>query len=181
MPANNNPFAPKQYQKQYPTQPRRMGFQDVDKEVTATRGVKIKSKASEQAEEEKRAREEYLRSFDERAEQTVKHHNEQGGRAMEAITRFLKMSEDKTLAQNRGTIANDVEREVRQELLQLALDMNNDETEDDNGKGSVVVLSVVTKILMLYRDRMNEMEYEMHQLKRELAKNNSSSPPQQGL
>lgn len=162
-----------------PPQPgQKLGFQDdPNKEVVATRGVKLKNKAAEAKEKEKKEREEYMRKFDERAEQTVKYHQEQGNRAVEVISRFLKMAEDKTLAQNRGGIAEDVEREIRQQLIQLALDMNNDENEDDNGKGSVVVLSVVSKIILLYRDRLNSLEYELQQLRRELKTKESSSPP----
>ena len=66
---------------------------------------------------------------------------------------------------NKGSIANDVEREIRQELIQLALDLNNDEFEEGNGKGSVVVLSAITKVLLQYRDRINQLEFEIHQLK----------------
>lgn len=158
---------------------RKMGFENTEREVVATRGVKLKNKAAEQAEKEKKEKEEYMRKFDDRAEQTVKYHQEQGSRAVESIRRFLKMAEDKTLAVNRGGIANDVEREVRQDLIQLALDLNNDENEEDNGKGSVVVLSVVTKIILMYRDRLNDLEYEMQQLRRELKKRNQSSQTEQ--
>jgi hypothetical protein len=161
---------------------RRVGFSGdggAGREVVAKRGVKLRNKAAEQREEEKRQREEYKRRFDERAEATVKHVNEQGDRAINAISRFLKMTEDRTLAENRGGIANDVEREIRQDLIQLALDMNNDETEEDNGKGSVVVLSVVTKILLVYRDRLNQLEYDNYQLKNELRKIKTSSPEAQ--
>ena len=147
---------------------KRLGFQDTGKEVVATRGVKLKNKAAEQAAEDKRQREEYKRKFDERADQTVQHHSQQGNRAIETISRFMKMTEDKTLVRNKGGIANDVEREIRQDLIQLALDMNNDETEEDNGKGSVVVLSVVTKILLMQRDRINELEYELQQMKKDI-------------
>jgi hypothetical protein len=160
---------------------RRLGFQDVDKEVVATRGVKLKNKSAERKEKEKVEREEYKQKFDERAEKTIQHYNEQNSRAIEIISRFIKMSEDKTLAQNKGGIADDVEREIRQDLIQLALDLNNDENEEDNGKGSVIALSAMTKILLVYRDRLNELEYQLLQLKRELnAKNLSSRPARQG-
>lgn len=157
---------------------RKLGLQNggVGKEVVATRGVKLKNKAAEQRDKEKAEREEYMRKFDEKAEKTIQHHEERGNRAINAISRFIRMSEDKTLAQNRGGIAEDVEREIRQELIQLALDMNNDENEEDNGKGSVVILSVVTKIILTYRDRLNQLEYEMHQLKNALQKREPSSP-----
>lgn len=155
---------------------KKMAFQgSEEKEVVATRGVKLKNKAAEKVAEDKLAREEYMRKFDERADKTIKHYNDQGSRAIEIISRFLKMIEDKTLAQNRGGIANDVEREIRQDLIQLALDMNNDEAEEDNGKGSVVALSAITKVVMLYRDRLNQLEYELSLLKGDLKKKNQSS------
>lgn len=177
MPGNNHRYVDPTVPMSDPN--RRMGFSEsggVGKEVTAKRGVKLRNKAAEQIEEEKRQREEYKRRFDERADATIKHVTEKGDHAVNVISRFLKMTEDRTLSENRGGIANDVEREIRQELIQLALDMNNDETEEDNGKGSVVVLSVVTKILLVFRDRLNRLEYENNQLKNELKKIKTSSP-----
>ena len=163
---------------QPPPQPnQRIGFQDADKEVVATRGVKIKNKSAEKVESEKREREEYKRKFEERAEKTVQYHNDQSNKAVDCISRFLKLAEDKTLPQNRGGIALDVEREIRQDLIQLALDLNNDENEEDNGKGSVVVLSVVSKIILMYRDRLNQLEYELQQVKNELKRRDVSSRP----
>jgi hypothetical protein len=156
----------------------RMGFMPSNKEVTATRGVKIRNKSSIQREQEEKEREEYKAKFEENADKTVQYHNEKSSKAIKIISVYLKMIEDKTLAKNRGSIANDVERENRQNIIQLAIDMNNDENEEDNGKGSIVVLSAVTKILLMQRDRLNELEFEVEQLKRELKKL-SSQPKQQ--
>lgn len=165
-------------------QQQRAGFSGnggVGKEdVVATRGVKIKSKSAQYAEVEKTEREEYKRRFEERAEETIVHRNEQEGQIIETITRFLKVSDDKTLTSNRGHIAVDVEREIRQDLLEVAQEMNNDETVLDNGKGSIVAISVLTKVLMSYRDRLNQLEYELHQIKREQARQKTSSQPKQG-
>jgi hypothetical protein len=155
---------------------KKVAFTDAHtKEVTATRGVKLKNKSAEIREQEKREREAYKARFEENAEKTVKYHENQGNHAVQVIHRYMKMTEDKTLSQNKGSIANDVEREIRQELIQLALDLNNDEFEEDNGKGSVVVLSAVTKVLLQYRDRINQLEFEIHQLKRANQKINASS------
>ena len=153
----------------------RIGFMPTNKEVVATRSVKLKTRAAVQKEQEAKEREEYKERFEENADKTIKYHQDKGSKAIEVISRYLKMAEDKTLVRNRGSIANDVEREIRQQIIQLALDMNNDENEEDNGKGSVVVLSAVTKIILLYRDRLNDLEYEIQQLKRELNKSSSSA------
>jgi len=173
-----NPFAPNGPGLQGPPPNQKMGFMPSDKEIVATRGVKIKTKASVQKEQEAQERDEYKARFDENAENTIKYHDEKSKKAVDIVSRYLKMIEDKTLNRNRGSIANDVEREIRQHIIQLALDMNNDENEEDNGKGSVVVLSVVTKILLMYRDRLNDLEFEVQQLKRELNKLSSQSAQQ---
>ncbi|MCK9567687.1 hypothetical protein M0R72_01900 [Candidatus Pacearchaeota archaeon] len=156
----------------------RIGFMPTNKEVVATRGVKLRTKAAIQKEQDQQEREEYKARFEENADKTVKYHDEKSKKAIDIITRYHKLTEDKTLFRNRGSIATDVEREIRQQIIQLALDMNNDENEEDNGKGSVVVLSVVTKILLMYRDRLNDLEYEIQQLKRELHKVSSASAQQ---
>jgi hypothetical protein len=156
---------------------KRMGFMPTNREIVATRSVKLKTKAAVQKEQEEQEREEYKARFEENAERTVKYHDEKSKKAIDIISRYMKITEDRTLNRNRGSIANDVEREIRQELIKLAEDMNNDENEENDGKGSVVVLSVVTKILLNYRNRLNDMEFEIQQLKRELKL--SSQPAQQ--
>jgi hypothetical protein len=165
--------------RQIPASPdpnRKIAFSDAHtREVTATRGVKLKNKSAEKLAQEKKEREEYKARFEDNAEKTVKYHEQQGGRAVQIISRYMKMTEDKTLAQNRGSIANDVEREIRQDLIQLALDLNNDEFEEDNGKGSVVVLSALTKVLLQYRDRINQLEFEIQQMKRASQRVNTAS------
>jgi hypothetical protein len=155
---------------------RKIGFSDAHtKEVQATRGVKLKNRSAEKLEQEKKEREEYKARFDDNADKTVKYHQEQSSRAVQVIQRYMKMTDDKTLSQNKGSIANDVEREIRQDLIQLALDLNNDEFEEDNGKGSVVVLSALTKVLLQYRDRINQLEFEIQQMKRTSQKTNTAS------
>ena len=147
----------------------RKGFQDINKEVKATRGVKIKSKASVQAESDEAAREEYRKRFDNNADQTISYKTEQANTAVECINNFMKISNDKTLIRNKGGgIAEDVEKEIRTSLLTMALDMNNDETEENNGMGSVAVISAVTKVILNYRDRLNELEFEHSLLRKEI-------------
>lgn len=146
---------------------RKVGFSNVNKEIVATRGVKLKNKKAEAIAKEKEAKEEYKKKFEENADRTVAYNEEKGNRALDVISKFLKVSEDKTLAQNKGSIGNDVEREIRQDLIQLALDLNNDETEEDNGKGSVIALSVLSKIILIHRDRINELEYKLKALEYE--------------
>lgn len=171
MPGNR--FEPPTVTPRDPNKP--MGFQNVDKEIVATRGVKLKNKAAEKAAQEKKEREEYKRRFSEHAERTVKYHSDTSNNTVEIIKSYMRMAEDKTLPSNRGSIGDDVEREIRQNIIQLALDLNNDENEEDNGKGSVVLLSAITKILLMYRDKINILEYELALLKHEQQNTSKSS------
>ena len=143
------------------------------KEAVATRGVKLKNKNTEKFEKEQLEKETYKQKFSQTADRAVEHSADKGKRAVSVISRFLNLANDKTLARNRGGIAADVEKEIRQELLQLALDLNNDETEPDNGSGAVVAISVLAKIVLLYRDRINELEFKLGNLERDIKKTSS--------
>lgn len=155
----------------------RVGFLPKDREVVATRSVKLKTKAAAQKEHDTKERAEYMAQFDANANKTIEHYNEQTNKAVDVISRYVSLVKDRTLSRNRNVIAADVEREIREQMINLALDLNNDENEPDNGKGSIVVLTVLAKIILLYRDRLNDLEFEVQQLRREL--NKLSSPAAQ--
>lgn len=176
---SRNPFATNGAGSAGPDPNQRIGFMPTDREVVATRGVKLRTKTAAKKEQDAKERAEYQERFSENADKTIQYHQDKNARALEVVTAYLRMIEDRTLPRNRGSIANDVEMEIRQKLIQLALDMNNDENEEDNGKGSVVVLTAVSKALLLYRDRLNNLEYEIKNLKNEL--NKLSSAPQQQI
>lgn len=153
-----------------PNTNQKIGFVNPDQEVTATRGVKLKSRNSIQKEQEDKEREEYRAKFDQNADRTVQFHDDKSKKILKVISSYMQMIDDRTLVRNRGSIANDVEREIREQIINLAIDLNNDETEEENGKGSVVVLIAVTKALMKYRDRLNDLEYTVQQLQKDFSK-----------
>lgn len=142
-------------------QSKKIGFQNTDKPVVATRGVKLKNKASEKAELEKIEKQQYKEKFERAADRTMQNIEDNNTKALNVISKFLKMSEDKTLHKNKGAIALDVEREIRQELIQLVMDFDNDATEDEYGKGSIIAISILSKIVLNLRDRLNDLEYEL--------------------
>ena len=142
-------------------QSKKIGSQNTDKPVVATRGVKLKNKASEKAELEKIEKQQYKEKFERAADRTMQNIEDNNTKALNIISKFLKMSEDKTLHKNKGAIALDVEREIRQELIQLVMDFDNDATEDEYGKGSIIAISILSKIVLNLRDRLNDLEYEL--------------------
>ena len=141
--------------------------------ITNTRGLKLKNKNAEKTEQDRLAKENMKNHFSQTADKAVEYSGEKQKRAVEVISRFFNLTKDKTLVRNRGGIAADVEQEIRQDLCRLALDLNNDETEVDNGSGSVVAISVLLKIILAYRDRINELEFKVENLERDVKKASS--------
>lgn len=141
--------------------------------ITNTRGLKLKNKNAEKTEQDRLAKENLKNHFSQTADKAVEYSGEKQKRAVEVISRFFNLTKDKTLVRNRGGIAADVEQEIRQDLCRLALDLNNDETEVDNGSGSVVAISVLLKIILAYRDRINELEFKVENLERDVKKASS--------
>lgn len=145
--------------------PQNVGFGS-DREVTAARGVKLKNKNAEKAEQDRIAKLNYKQQFEASADRTIEYQSEKTRKSVEVISKFLNLSQDKTLPRNKGAIAKDVEKEIRQELLNFAIDLNNDEAEENMAYGSIIAINVLLKIILLQRDRLNEIEYELESLKK---------------
>jgi hypothetical protein len=142
----------------------RVGFVHEDKEVQATRGVKIKSKTSIAKEEEDRKRKEIASNFEARTDKYLEHHDNKARRSIEVSKKFIMLSEDKTLAENKSTINEEVERDIRKDFIQLGIDLNNDETEEGDGMGSIALITVLSKVILNQRDRINNLEYAVESL-----------------
>jgi hypothetical protein len=81
--------------------------------------------------------------------------------AAELFVRFSKAMSDKTLAQNKNVISSEVERELLNDLINFARDMNNDANEEEDGMGSITCIIVLLKTCLAQRDRLNQMEYAL--------------------
>jgi hypothetical protein len=150
-----------------------IGFTSIDKEVVATKGVKLRNKKMEQKEKEKQERQVLEEKFNKKADEFIANYNETEKKVIKAVSRFIEIVKDKTLVENKGGIAQDIEREGRENLLQLAIELNNSEIEEESGRGSIVILASLMKVVLLMRDRINSLEYELLQIKKELSKNDS--------
>lgn len=92
-------------------------------------------------------------------------------RAAELAIKFKKLQDDKTLPSNRGVFANEVEREVLTDMISLAVEINNDPYEENEGMGSLSWITLLFKTSLAQRDRINKLEYALSQLEK-----NSSFP-----
>jgi hypothetical protein len=88
-------------------------------------------------------------------------------RAAELFVLFQRSMADKTLAQNRNVFNAETEKEMLQNMLQLAVEINNDPNEQE-GMGSLTWITLLFKTCLAQRDRINELEYGMLVLQKKL-------------
>jgi hypothetical protein len=88
-------------------------------------------------------------------------------RASELAGQFSGMMMDKTLPQNKGTFATEAKRELLQNIIQLAKDINNDPNEKE-GDGSVILSIILLNTCFDQRDRINQLEYGFTQIQKKL-------------
>lgn len=84
-------------------------------------------------------------------------------KAAELALQFNKAMVDKTLPQNKNMFQGEIERELMQKMIQLAIDINNDPVEDE-GMGSMTWITMLLKTCFSQRDRINKLEYAVTQL-----------------
>lgn len=86
-------------------------------------------------------------------------------RAAELFVQFQQAMSDKTLPQNRNVLNHETEKEMLQNMIQLADDINNDPNEQE-GMGSLTWITLLFKTCLAQRDRMNEIEYALSMLQK---------------
>ena len=88
-------------------------------------------------------------------------------RAAELFVQFNKAVVDKTLPQNRNVFNLESEKEMLQNMIQLAIEINNDPNEQE-GMGSLTWITCLFKTTMAQRDRINELEYAVSMMQKKL-------------
>jgi len=88
-------------------------------------------------------------------------------RAAKLAQDFGRLMTDKTLPQNKNIFAQEAEREVLTNMIQLAIEINNDPIEQE-GMGSLGWITVLFKTCMAQRDRLNLLEYQMFQFEKKI-------------
>lgn len=105
--------------------------------------------------------------FQQKVQQTQERLVGYNKRAADLYVQFQRAMQDKTLAQNRNVFAIDTEREMLQELLKLAAEINEDPEEQDSG-GSLTLVILLLKTALQQRDRINDLEYALVTLQKKV-------------
>jgi vacuolar-type H+-ATPase subunit H len=105
--------------------------------------------------------------FEQAAKEANETLNSYKERAAKLAADFKRVMDDHTLAENKNILASGVERELIAGLAQLAIDVNNDQHEQE-GMGSVSMSVMLLNHLLTTRDRLNHLEYRLEQQEKKL-------------
>jgi hypothetical protein len=148
----------------------RLSFEEAQpKEATKT--VKLDSKKSRFARSS-----ETKQNFEERANAANEKISDRQEQIFDLGKKFVEIMKDKTLPENKGPLQQSIEKEVLGKLIEFAIELNNDDLEQNDGMGSVGLLTLIFRSSLLLRDRYNSIEYKVEQLERQL----KSSAPASG-
>lgn len=84
--------------------------------------------------------------------------------AAELTEKYYKLLKDKTLPENQTPIQQNFRKEVLTDMINFAIDLNNDELEDKNDMGSVAMITILLKSNLALKDFANKLEYDLKQL-----------------
>jgi len=140
---------------------------DIEDEPSTNR-IKIKGK---EVQSPLRQSQEFQGAAAEAHERSMEYKN----RAYTLGKNFIELITDKTLIENKGSIALHAENQVVSDLAKLAIDMNNDETQDE-GMGSIGLLVLMFKTALSQRNRINALEYKLQKLEKNPSSVQSRDP-----
>jgi hypothetical protein len=88
--------------------------------------------------------------------------------------KIMQLMKDQTLNINKNQIMSQVEMETIKNLIDLALEINNDDQED-SGIGSISCIVLLFKTCLLQRDKINNIEHKLSLLEKKIDGINSKS------
>lgn len=84
--------------------------------------------------------------------------------AADLTEKYFKLLKDKTLLENQTPIQQNFRKEVLGDMINFAIDLNNDDLEDKNDMGSIAMITILLKSNLALKDFANKLEYDLKQL-----------------
>jgi hypothetical protein len=140
-----------------------MPFDDEEKEEVAQQNKKgLKQVSSQKSIFEKKKEEQRpsAENFEKKIEEINKKNNDYKSRAAELALSYKKLILDKTLTQNKTVFSEEIEKETLSKMVSLAVEINNDEDEQE-GMGTLGWVTLLLKYFLHHRDRVNNLEYQV--------------------
>lgn len=143
------PFDDRDNEEAIPTPVRKIGVRKENPVVPGANNAQIKAKFENQADAKHSAIEYYKQEI------------------WDLSIKYKSFIESKVLPENRGPIAINVEKEVLDKLVQLAIDMNEDELHQQ-GVGSTALCMLLMKCMLIQRDIVNTLYFKVEQLEKKV-------------
>lgn len=124
-----------------------------------SKGLKINNSNSSVAEPTKNN----TATLNEVAQEIKSKHDEFKQRTWDLSAKFKSLVEDRFLVENKSPISKELEKEVLDGLVVLALEMNADDNQPE-GLGSTALAHILMKMVLLQRDRLNALEHKLEKL-----------------
>lgn len=99
--------------------------------------------------------------LEEVAQKTIDNIQERNQQAALYVRQYVDLIKSKHLPVNTGEIGKKTESAIVDNLRDIAIYINNDESEQSDGMGSVTLLTLLLKVCLLQRNRINELEYRL--------------------
>lgn len=108
-----------------------------------------------------------IEEFEKRAIEVSNQLDAYSTRAVDLAQKYKRILEDQTLIENKTKFNVDAEKELISNLVQLGNDINWDEHERE-GMGSIGLIMLLLRTMLIQRDRINSLDYALTQLERKI-------------
>lgn len=81
-----------------------------------------------------------------------------------------KVMKDKTLRENKNVFSKEIESELLKNLVNLGKEVNNEA--EDEGEGSIGLITLLFKVALMQRDNINSLEYRVSLLEKNMRPEN---------
>jgi hypothetical protein len=115
-------------------------------------------------------------NFDKQASEAFSKVESYKMRMLDLTSKFKAMVEDHILPDNKSIISRDLEKEVVDKLVAVASEMNEDQNQPES-LGSVVLATLALKMLLLQRDTINSLLYKIDKLEKSNKKLEQTNNP----
>lgn len=141
-----------------------MPFDDEDDSFVPKTGLKNFGSKKSIIDNITEKKEEQRKFFEKKVEGYENNQSANQNDAVSLAAKFKEIIADKTLKSNKTFALEGIEKEFLSNILKFSEKLNNDEDENE-GIGSLYLISLLLKSTLFYRDRINELEYEIFNLK----------------
>jgi len=139
--------------------------EDNDQASSHSKKVGLKNVSSQKSIFDSMPKKPTQEEFDHKVKKVQEKASHYKSRAADLASQFNKAVADKTLPQNRNMFQQEMERDLLGQMIQLAIDINNDPNEKE-GMGSLSWITLLMKTCFAQRDKINKLEFMVTQLEK---------------